>query len=325
MPIRLFTGPNDLQHYDEWLLAHASRSLWQSREWATFQGGLGRDVRIYVTEEAHCITASALICIDRTAGGLSTWDIPRGPIWNDAADAATLLEKMVGDAKAAGALSLTYSPLQVLPTNPSGSKPSGRLVQPEATRIIPLAGAEDDILAQMKPKGRYNLRLAEKHGIRVEESRDAPAFSLLEQQTGQRDKFTVHSEQHYRAFLDHLPGSFLLLAHHASSSTPIAGLMGVTWHGQSIYYYGASDHRHRQLMAPYLLQWHAMRHCKARGCLSYDLFGIAPPQAEDHPWSGISDFKAKFGGEVVMYPAERQVMLRPALYRMLRLKRKLMG
>jgi lipid II:glycine glycyltransferase (peptidoglycan interpeptide bridge formation enzyme) len=69
-----------------------------------------------------------------------------------------------------------------------------------------------------------------------------------------------------------------------------------------------------------------MRYYKARGCATYDLLGIAPPDAPpDHPWQGISAFKEKFGGEVVMYPPEQEIVLRPIANWMLQWKRRILG
>ncbi len=41
-----------------------------------------------------------------------------------------------------------------------------------------------------------------------------------------------------------------------------------------------------------------------------------------HPWAGVSAFKEKFGGTVVIYPAEQQIVLRPLLWKVLQWKRK---
>ena len=214
---------------------------------------------------------------------------------------------------------------------------------PEATRLLDLTRSEEDLLAQMKPKGRYNIRLAEKHGVRVELCNDVKSFSVLMNETMQRDGFRSSGGRTYRRFLELLPRSFLLLAYAPSghektasegrysrdktemSQTPVAGLLGVIWGAGGIYYYGASSHAQKELMAPYLLQWEAIKHCKAQGCSSYDLFGIAPPDQPDHPWSGVSDFKAKFGGTVVMYPPEQEITLRPLVKTLLSMKRKIMG
>jgi lipid II:glycine glycyltransferase (peptidoglycan interpeptide bridge formation enzyme) len=77
-------------------------------------------------------------------------------------------------------------------------------------------------------------------------------------------------------------------------------------------------------MAPYLLQWEAMKLCRRQGCARYDLLGIAASNAPDDPWTGISDFKRKFSGTVVTYPPEQMVVLRPMMKRMLEWKRKVL-
>ena len=78
-------------------------------------------------------------------------------------------------------------------------------------------------------------------------------------------------------------------------------------------------------MAPYLLQWEAMRLCKAKGCETYDLLGISPsePKPEPDSWSGLTRFKQQFGGTVEIYPPEQEIIFRPLVKRVLRWKRTL--
>ena len=118
----------------------------------------------------------------------------------------------------------------------------------------------------------------------------------------------------------------MLLAYALNEEKAIGGLLGVVYDSEGIYYYGASSYAHRALMAPYVLQWEALRHCKAHGCLSYDRLGVAPSDAgPDHPWAGITAFKEKLGGEIVTYPPEQQIVLRPIAQKMLTMKRALIG
>ncbi|MBI3332028.1 peptidoglycan bridge formation glycyltransferase FemA/FemB family protein [Candidatus Peregrinibacteria bacterium] len=342
MSVRLLTSPEDLSAYDQWVKAHPQGMLWQSLEWKKYQDALGRETRLYIGLEDSQIVASALVVIDRTAFGLSTWDTPRGPLIgeNGKWKVESLMEQIINEAKKDKCISLFLSPLQPLSTLhfPLSTfhfplSTSSRHEQPEATRIIDLTKSEEEILAQMKPKGRYNITVAEKHGVRIAHSEDASAFFSLVKGTTDRDKFTGLPLSHYKAFLKELPHSFLLLAYLPSSpgggaggGGPIAGLIGIIWNGTAIYYYGASSYAHRALMGPYLLQWEAMRFCKGQGCHSYDLLGVAPPSADpEHPWTGISAFKDKFGGSLVEYPKEQRIVLRRAAGGLLRAKRKLFG
>ena len=177
----------------------------------------------------------------------------------------------------------------------------------------------------MKEKGRYNIRLAERHGVKVEASSDIHTFYELLKRTGHRDQFGIKPKSHYEKFLQ-LPRSFLLLAFDADTQkTPLAGLIGVVWGATGIYYYGASDERFKAKMAPYLLQWHAIKLCRSKGAKRYDFLGVAPTDDASHPWAGVTRFKKQFGGEVVNYPQEQEIRLMPITKRFIDWKRKILG
>jgi len=317
--------------------AQAGKTLWQSDEWKRYQESLGREVRVYVLEENQTITASALVVIDRTALGLSTWNVPRGPLCANEKSGKEMIDFLLSEAENQKCMVLHVSPTEAI--HHGKLSRSKRHEQPEATLIVNLAQTDEKILEQMKQKGRYNIRLTEKNGVTVEQSKDVDAFYELMKGTGERDAFGVHSQTHYARFLSDLPGSFLLLAYEGDTSKkPIAGLIGVIWGNiglptvdgspakVGIYYYGASSYASRSLMAPYALQWAAMKLCKTAGCTHYDLLGIAPPDSpENHAWQGITGFKEKFGGALFTYPAEQEVVLKPIAKTALSVKRKILG
>ena len=317
--VRQITSEADLERYSQWVRTQPQGNLWQSLERKRYIETTGKEVRIYIEENGD-IVGSALVVVDKTSFGLSTWEIPRGPVGNP----EPLLRHILDDAKQSGCMALYCSPVEGINDANISSSASSRHIHCEATRIIDLTLSEDDVLKQMKPKGRYNIRVAQKHDVEIRESDDIEAFYSIVKETGHRDNFSILSEEKYAKFLQEIPHAFLLLAY--KKKKPIAGLLGVVWNGRGIYYYGCSSYAHRASMAPYLLQWEAMRFCKRNGCTSYDLLGIAPPDApKDHPWSGITNFKEKFSGEVVTYPPEQQIILRPVMHRLLSLKRSLLG
>ena len=367
MPIRLLSSAEDFARYDTWVKSHPEGSLWQSLEWKKYQEAIGREIRIYADCEGDAIQASALISIDRTTGGFSTWDCPRGPLGplqmengalrqaQDDRRMENFLKAITTNAKTDKCLSVFFSPALFISHSQFSILnsqlrvcASARHQQPEATRIINLTLSEEDILKQMHQKGRYNIKVAQKNTVTVEQSIDIGSYAKLSLETSARDGFVGASKKQYEAFLNHLPGSFLMLAYAPRNSKPIAGLLGVIYKKTGIYYYGASDYEHRALMAPYLLQWEAMKFCKVNGCEKYDLLGIAPEASSDqrtadsndkdkaghspltalrsvHPWSGISDFKSKFGGDIVTHPPEQEIVLKPVVRGLLKMKRKMMG
>jgi lipid II:glycine glycyltransferase (peptidoglycan interpeptide bridge formation enzyme) len=179
-------------------------------------------------------------------------------------------------------------------------------VQPRRTVVISLDGGEEDWLARMKQKTRYNIRLAEKKEIVVQPSRDVDTFYALMQTTGQRDGFGVHSREYFQKAFDLFEARglcTLLIAEY--EGRPLAGLMAFARGSRAWYFYGASNDEERNRMPTYLLQWEAMRWAKSRGCTSYDLWGV-PDADEEALEAGFSDrsdglwgvyrFKRGFGG-----------------------------
>lgn len=323
--VRRLSTEQDLAVYDAWVCHAAHGSLWQSLQRKRYLEACGKEVRIYASEKAGAFRASALVVVDSTTGGLSTWEIPRGPLWTDESAVRELLQTILKEAKADRCIELCCSPGVPLPGD-LGFGLSGRRVHASATRIIDLTAPESAILAQMHQKGRYNVTVAVKGGVTVRKGSpdDIDAFYALLKATGSRDGFKISQKSHYARFLDALEGSFILMA--SAAGKPVAGLIGVQWNGTGIYYYGASSYEHRSLMAPSLLQWEAIRLCKDKGCTRYDLLGISPDDAPyDDPWRGITDFKRKFGGTVVTYPPEQSIVFRPMMRTLLGWKRRILG
>ncbi|MBI9048599.1 MAG: peptidoglycan bridge formation glycyltransferase FemA/FemB family protein [Anaerolineaceae bacterium] len=185
---------------------------------------------------------------------------------------------------------------------------SAKSVQPPNTIVLDLSEDEDSWLAGMKQKTRYNIRLAKKKEIQVQESESVETFHDLMIETGQRDEFGVHSKAYYQAAFDLFhPKEKCKLFIASYDEIPLAGIMIFISGKRSWYFYGASNNKERNRMPTYLLQWVAMQYCAARGCTSYDLWGI--PDADektlednfmdrqDGLWS-VYRFKRGFGGQI---------------------------
>ena len=317
---------------EEYLQNASETPLWQSLAWKEYQLSLRRETRIYglKTPDGN-ISASALVIIDHTAFGLSVWDIPRGPIGTSEKAVEELIEGIVEEARREKCMTVYFSPINnVLAYWHTGVLGSDRYEQPEETLIIDLTLSDDEILSQMKQKGRYNIRVAQKNNVTVEESKDIDAFYEILQKTSTRDGFKIKPKSHYGKFLQNIPGSFLLLAYMKRQAASgrrqaAAGLLGLKHNTTGYYYYGASDHEHRALMAPYLLQWEAIQLCKKKGCREYDFLGISSKRlaaSDKHPWEGVTRFKMQFGGEVRKYEPEKMIVLKPVVKKLIDWKRK---
>jgi lipid II:glycine glycyltransferase (peptidoglycan interpeptide bridge formation enzyme) len=176
--------------------------------------------------------------------------------------------------------------------------------QPRSTWVLDLTPPESDLLSAMKPKTRYNIRLAEKKGVDVTAGGpdDVDAFYEMYQETALRDQFYIHPKEIYRdvfGFYWEQNQFELLIARY--EGVPIAAVTLVHLGKYVWYLYGASTNRHREVMAPHLLQWKAIQWAKQRGAQIYDFRGIPDVPARGQEMYGVSRFKQGFGGRQITY------------------------
>ena len=172
---------------------------------------------------------------------------------------------------------------------------------PTYTNILDLHQSEDDLLKQMRSKGRYNIKLSIKKGVTVRQGtkEEISGFYKLLSLTADRDGFILNSEDYYAKMVECIPNAVLLMAYH--DDLLIASGIFTYTKNQGLYYYGASSNVKRNLMASYLIQWKAILIAKERKCKFFDFMGIAPPDNKKHNLAGVTDFKLKFGGKVIRF------------------------
>ncbi|NVP17754.1 peptidoglycan bridge formation glycyltransferase FemA/FemB family protein [Candidatus Gracilibacteria bacterium] len=194
------------------------------------------------------------------------------------------------------------------------------------TAIIDLNLREDEILSMMKPKGRYNIKLAEKKGVIVKEvektKENIEIFYNLMIETTSRDNFNGNSLDYYMTFLNSLKESKLFIAFF--DDKPISAGIFTFIGEEAIYYYGAStsDINYRNLMSPYLLQWTAIFKAKQLGMKIYDFLGVATPGEENSHLRGVTDFKSKFTSNIVKVSDSYIFVNNKIKYNLLQLLRK---
>jgi len=183
---------------------------------------------------------------------------------------------------------------------------AGADVQPPDTVVLDLRPDPDALLAAMKPKWRYNIRLAERKGVTVRrvDAEGLDTFYRLYKETSVRDKIAIHGRNYYEALFSHCcdselgrPDLRLYVAEHDGEA--LAAVIVLLRGDTATYLYGASSDSKRSLMPAYALQWRAIRDAKDAGCGRYDLFGIPPSDDPDHPMSGLYRFKTGFGGSIL--------------------------
>ena len=312
--------------WDAFLATWPEAHLLQTSAWGELKDSFG-----WAAHRMVAGRAGAQLLERRLAPGMRIGYVPMGPVGNWLPDLVPSLLSL--------ARTLRCFVLKLEPDAPDGSPladqlralgfaPSLHAVQPRRSLVVDLTPPEDEILARMHQKTRYNIRLAERKQVRVRPWDDHPAFGAMMQTTAARDQFGVHTPAYYaRAFdLFHARQECELLVAEFEGR-PLAALMVFARGPRAWYLYGASTDDERNRMPTYLLQWEAMRWARRLGCRTYDLWGV--PDAErqtleaqfegrgDGLW-GVYRFKRGFGGELRRSIGAWDYPLQPLAYRLYR-------
>jgi len=264
---------------------------------------------------------------------LSIFYAPKGPLmdWSNASLRTRVLNDLQSFAKKQGAIFLKIDPDIILGRGVPNSEGdvtenSGQAARSELTRkgwtyspdqiqfrntvFVDLSASEEEMLARMKPKTRYNIRLSEKKGVsvRVGTLDDLPMLYKMYAETSIRDGFVIRDENYYMTVWNlfmssverltlNVPTCFPLIAE--VEGQPVAAIFIFMFAGRAYYVYGMSRNLHREKMPTYLLQWEAMKRAKSSGCNAYDLWGAPEVFDESDSMWGVYRFKEGLGGEVV--------------------------
>lgn len=328
-----FLKIEDQERWNAFLLEKGGHLL-QSYEWGEFKSRLGWRASRVALEEGGKIIAGAQVLVRNLPLGSLAY-VPRGPVVDSQESLHELMAQLHLLARQEGSVFLRLEPdweggERGRLLEREGFHRATESIQPQSTLAVDIEGDLESILNQMKPKTRYNLRLAERKGVVVREGKeeDLGAFYELLRITGRRDRFFVHSDRYYleawRTFVPQGMGR-LFLAFYGDQM--LAGLMAFAFGHRAYYLYGASSDEHRSLMPNYLVQWEAIRWAKERGCLVYDLWGIPDEVGENGEPSdfakrkgglwGVYRFKRGFGGRVVRTVGAFDYVYSPPLYRLL--------
>ena len=287
----------------------ASGKFLQSWAWGELQLMLGRKIYRFADEDAF-----ALIVELPLRFGKKYWFCPKGPIVMDNGQDTmnkTFIEEITTAAKQAGAVFLRVEPPVSEFVMPGLAHSHD--INPRQTSLLDLSKTEDELLAAMHKKTRYNIKVAEKHGVTIGRHADpAPVIDevlKLFSETAARDKFNLHPLAYYKKQLEafgekktFVPGikSPHLVIFTASVEGKMLAAAIVMFDGiTATYLHGASSSEMRNVMAPYALHWTIMKRAKERGYKHYDLWGISDDAKSG--WAGITRFKRGWGGEDVSF------------------------
>ena len=192
------------------------------------------------------------------------------------------------------------------------------------TLQLDLTLSEEDLLKAMHQKARYNIKVAQKHGVTVTEENTQnglDTFWKLTEETISRQQFFAHTAKYHQLQWQTLPhamqkdtlSSHLLVARFKNK--PLTTWILFVFKDMLYYPYGASSNEHRETMHSTLMMWEAIRFGKKNKLKAFDLWGAAEPNTPpSDPWFGFTQFKERFGPGRVEFIGSFDLVINPMLY-----------
>lgn len=306
----------------------------QSFEWGELKSGTGWvPLRLLVKDGDTPVAAISILKRSLPITGLSIFYAPRGPILGvdcDPAGEEFLWQQVRSLGRKHHAIFLKIDPditsdqssyverLLALGFRPGGNQAGFGGVQPRFVFRLAITPPEEELLAAMESKTRYNIRLAERKGVTVrmaESEDDLARFYRILTETAQRDHFLIRKYSYFQHMWDLFvtTGSArIFLAEHDGQA--IAGTLAFYCGKVAWYLYGASSNNQRNVMPNNLVQWTMIRWAKGLGCEVYDFRGVPGDDNPDNPLYGLYRFKKGFGAQFTEFIGEYDLVFSPFWY-----------
>ncbi len=206
--------------------------------------------------------------------------------------------------------------IRIEPDAQNGKMPEGlvkgrRFFTPQ-TFWLDLSQTEEELLKNMHQKGRYNIKVAQKHGVEIKESDDLDIFIALNNQTQTRQGFYAHDEKYFRTMWAHLKNKIAHLFVAKYEGRNLAAWILFKYEDKIYYPYGASSDEFRNVQATSLMLWETALWGKKNNCKIYDLWGVEEGK-------GFTRFKEQFGPKLVTFIGTYDLPINPILYWLFRL------
>ncbi len=338
----------DRETWNTWLKEMPQAHLLQTWEWGKIKRISGWLPSFFIWREAGEPPQAMAMVLARALPapwkllGLKVMYVPKGPIlaWGNAELLRQVLIDLEIEAKKQKAIFIKIDPDISLGKGFPGSDEycqdpvgdqiikeltdrgwlySNEQIQFKNTVLLDLRPGKEALLAQMKQKTRYNIRLASRKGIIIRQAGKEDLSRLYEiyAHTSLRDGFVIRNRDYYLSlWLEFLEASMLTPLIAEFDGRILAGLMLFHFGRNSWYIHGMSLDEHREKMPNYLLQWHAIQQAIDLGCQFYDLWGAPDEFDENDSMWGVFRFKQGLGGEVVRTIGAWDLALRPFWFRM---------
>ena len=274
----------------------------QSWWWGGVNIKEGREVERFVLRKDGEILAHASIIERILPFGFKYWYLPHGPLGIDLESISKLLKYIIRISLERGLVFVHAEPLDNIPK--LGKYKLAQNREPKQSLWVDLRESDlEKVLSRMHPKTRYNIKIALKRGVKIEESGLSDEVWSLFSSTGERGGFSLHHRRHYEKILNS-PSSCAKLKVAKFNNKILAANLLIFYGDKVVYLHGASSFEYKEYMAPYLLHFEGMKNAIEGGFNFYDFWGI-----DSEKWPGVTRFKLGFGGDRIAYPEAYDLVL----------------
>lgn len=297
----------------------------QSSSWGESYAKTGFKVFYIGFYEGKKLEAVAM-AIKHTAKRGTYLEIPGGPLFNFDDDRSDeLLDELKEFARKENCVfvrlrpNLSFSESTISRFESLGLRKAPMHIHPDCTSVIDLTQSEEDLLKNMRRQARYEVRQAEKQGIKIEvlkTEQDYRDFYACQIQTAKRQGFIPASEDFILALRESFGRNIRLYRAKSKEGEVLAYAVVLLEKPTAIYIEAASTPSNRRQPGAQALQWRIIKDAKALKLEKYDLFGIAPDTDinKKHRYSGVTTFKRGFGGETINYIPDFDLVVHPIEY-----------
>jgi len=281
----------------------------QSWEWGEINSNEGKEnvFRYVVKDNDEVIGMAQAFTISAKRGKILF--LPHGPLFKNKKAWEMIIKELLRKARELNCVCLRVAAWEIRSESSEkkyselGFKKAGVIMHAEDTWLVDLRGSEEEVLGRMRKTTRNLIRRGERDGIKIWKSdkiEDVDHLYDLQMEVVKRNGFVPFSKKYLKKELEVLGREEMSVLFLGEGSEGVVGAALIVFLGKYAFYY-QSGSRVSKEPVNYLLQWEVMKEARKRGCEIYNMWGVMPVGAKDHPWQGLSMFKMGFGGEQKEY------------------------
>ncbi len=311
----------DKQTWERAVQAYPEANFLQSWQWGVFHEQLGKRVLRLQVQSGQAVGLAEIVIEHARRGTYAA--ISGGPLvnWHDTAFVKEFFAALTQVAREQHCVFLRFRPQELESRiTPSLLQELGARLAPmhltaDLTLQLDLTQSDEALLSQMRKNTRYEIKKSQKLGITTRVSSDLNelhAFYTEQLAVAQRHNFVPFSEEFLqKQFAAFAADNRVTLIHSYLNDTLLATAFVIFYNGEAVYHYGVSTEANAKMPGAYATQWRAIQEARARGCVRYNFWGVAPENAHTHRFAGVSLFKRGFGGSEVAYLPAHDIVLSP--------------